>query len=384
MEKRVSYIRICLLFLLIAIHVNVVSGYADEEACETWVQDRISEMSMEEKVAQLFVITPEALTGVGQVTMAGETTRERLAEYPVGGLIYFSDNILSEEQITEMLSNSQRYSYELLQIPLLTCIDEEGGSVSRISGRGIIDVSYIDSMKNVGSGTESDAYDTGREIGDYLDRLGFNVDFAPVSDVVTNYENTVIGDRAFGNDAQKVALMVKAFVDGMHEYSVATTLKHFPGHGNTKEDSHYSGAFSDKTIEELRDCEFLPFQEGIKAGTDLIMAGHISLPNVTGDDIPATLSHMLITDILREEMGYSGVVITDAMNMAAIADSYTSAEAAVKAIQAGIDMILMPYDFDSAYQGILNAVNQNEIEEIQIDEALKRILRLKWKMFSCS
>lgn len=337
-------------------------------------------MSIEEKVAQLFVITPEALTGVGPVTEAGELTRERFLQYPVGGVIYFTENILSEEQLVRMLNTMQEYSYEQLNLPVFTCIDEEGGEVTRISGKGVIDVPYIESMQEVGRGEPEDACYVATEIGEYLKSLSFLVDFAPVADVTGNKENSVIGSRAFGSDPKRTADFISEFVKGMHTQKMATAVKHFPGHGNTSEDSHTSFAVSYRTLDEIRESELIPFQAGIEAGSDFVMVGHISMPNITGNELPATLSPQIITDLLREEMGYKGIVITDAMNMGAIANYYSSDEAAVKAIQAGADMILMPYDFTSAYEGVLGAVEQGEISGERLDESLERILKLKYKI----
>ena len=347
---------------------------------ENWIISRMSRMSIEEKVAQLFVITPEALTGVGPVTEAGELTRERFLQYPVGGVIYFTENILSEEQLVRMLNTMQEYSYEQLNLPVFTCIDEEGGEVTRISGKGVIDVPYIESMQEVGRGEPEDACYVGTEIGEYLKRLSFLVDFAPVADVTGNKENSVIGSRAFGSDPKRTADFIAEFVKGMHTQKMATAVKHFPGHGNTGEDSHTSFAVSYRTLDEIRESELIPFQAGIEAGSDFVMVGHISMPNITGNELPATLSPQIITDLLREEMGYKGIVITDAMNMGAIANYYRSDEAAVKAIQAGADMILMPYDFTSAYEGVLSAVEQGEISGERLDESLERILKLKYKI----
>ena len=229
----------------------------------------------------------------------------------------------------------------------------------------------------MGYGEAQDAYDTGAIIGKYLSELGFNVNFAPVADVMTNPANTVIGNRAFSYDPVRTGEMVSSFVRGIHSEKVASTLKHFPGHGDTAEGSHTSSAVSYKTLDELRTCEFIPFAEGISSGTDLIMLGHISLPNVTGDYTPATLSRQIVKDILREEMGYDGIIVTDAMNMAAVTNYYSSAEAAVKAIQAGVDMILAPADFYSSYQGVLDAVRNGEISEKRIDRSVMRIIELK-------
>lgn len=192
----------------------------------------------------------------------------------------------------------------------------------------------------------------------------------------SNPNNTVIGSRAFGTDPEKVAEMVAACVKGFRDSGMVCTLKHFPGHGDTEEDSHYGEAKSWKTLDELRTCELRPFQAGIEAGASMIMVGHITLPNVT-EEIPATLSHDIVTGILREEMKYNGIIITDSMAMGAIANLYSSDEAAVKAIQVGCDMILMPYQLESAINGIETAVNSGDITEERIEESVLRILKVK-------
>ena len=206
------------------------------------------------------------------------------------------------------------------------------------------------------------------------------MDFAPDADVWSNPANEVVRYRAFGSDAQLVSSMVSEAVDGFHSAGICTSLKHFPGHGGTSEDSHDNFAYSDRSLEELRSCEFLPFQAGIEAGSEFVMVGHITLPQIAESDTPATLSKTVVTDILRGELGYTGIVITDAMNMGAIAQNYSADRAAVQAVQAGIDMILMPSDFYSAYQGILDAVKNGEITEQRLDESVKRIIDLKLKL----
>lgn len=338
----------------------------------------IDSMTLEEKVAQLFVITPEALTGVGTVTAAGAATEQAINNYPVGGLVYFRDNIQSEEQFSSMVQNVQEYSKNRIGLPMLIGVDEEGGTVTRIGGRGFPGVEELPDMYSIGMACDTEqAYQTGREIGSYLKRFQINVDFAPVADIWSNQNNSVIGTRSFGNDADLVADMVAAEVKGLREQGICATLKHFPGHGDTEEDSHAGAANSWKTLEELRACEFLPFEAGIEAGAEIVMAGHISVPNVTGDYLPASLSYTMITEILRNELKFDGVVITDAMNMGAITNVYGSGEAAVKAIQAGIDLILMPGDFYGAYSGVLEAVKNGTISTERLDESVERIFRLK-------
>ena len=342
------------------------------------VQEIISAMTLEEKVAQLFIIRPEALTGDGTVIQAGEKTKASIMTYPVGGVVYFKQNINSSEQIQSMLTNTQQYGTERMGIPMFLSVDEEGGMVSRISGRGFSGIPDIPAMMEIGnSEVVTNAYETGSTIGAYLKELGFNLDFAPVADVASNPNNTVIGSRAFSTDAAIAAQMVAEYVKGMQGQNILTTLKHFPGHGDTAQDSHYSSAVSYKTKEELQQCEFLPFVSGIDAGATFVMVGHVALPNVTGDNLPATLSGSIVMSILREELKFDGIIITDAMDMGAIVNHYSSSEAAVRAIQAGIDVILMPKNFQEAYTGVIQAVKEGTITEERIEESLKRILKVK-------
>lgn len=349
------------------------------------IRDCISGMTLEEKIAQLFVITPDALTKVTGVVMAGEKTKEALNGYPVGGLVYLKNNIRSEEQFATMVSKAQSYSVERIGLPLFICVDEEGGTVARISGRGFANVPDIPDMCRIGTdGDGSRAYQTGLQIGEYLSRFQVNVDFAPVADVFSNPANTVIRRRAFGSDPQQVADMVVQEVRGLKEKHMQATLKHFPGHGDTEEDSHSGWAYSYKTLDELRSCELIPFQAGIDAGAEFVMTGHISLPKVLGDHTPASMSHKMITEVLRDEMGFDGIVITDALNMGAISQNYSPQEAATGALKAGADLLLMPQDFERAYAGILDAVKKGEIRQSRIDESLERILKVKFAMQDAS
>lgn len=336
------------------------------------VDARIAEMPLEDKVAGLFIITPEALTGTDVAIKAGETTKEKLSQYAVGGLIYFKQNIKSADQLKEMISGTKSFS----KYSLFIGIEEEGGSVSRIAESGLAD--NVGAMGEIGAlGDPSKAKEAGSSIAAYLSEYGFNLDFAPVADVLLE-GNTVIGDRSFGSNAGDAAAMVSACVEGLQEGGVSACLKHFPGLGSTAEDTREEMAASEKTKEDFETTDFLSFQSGIDAGADFVMVSHLSVPNITGDNTPSSLSGKMITDILRGELGFDGIVVTDAMNMKAITDYYTSDEAAVKALQAGADMILMPEDFEAAYQGVLSAVNSGTLSEERIDESLRRIYRVKY------
>lgn len=353
--------------------VQIIQGKAVGE-------DTLAGMTLEEKVAQMFFITPEALTGAGQVTGAGETTAQCFAQYPIGGLIYFSGNLESGEQVSSMLSGMQEISRERTGLPIFLATDEEGGRVSRLYGIAS-DIPYIGDMYSVGAtGDPQEAYQVGSTIGSYMKNLNFNVDFAPVADVFSNPSNTVIGDRSFGSDAGLVSQMVPMEVQGLQDAGVLATLKHFPGHGDTAEDSHSGYASSYKSLEELEACEFQPFRAGIASNVSFIMMGHISLPNILNSQLPASLSYEMVTGILRQKLQFNGIIITDALNMGAISANYSSGEAAVMAIEAGVDMLLMPADFHSAYEAVLGAVRDGRISEERINESVLRIIRIKRKI----
>ena len=353
----------------------------EEEKLQNRINEIISGMTLEEKAAQLFMITPEALTGMDPVTAAGETTRKALEEYPVGGIIYFRKNLVNPEQVRTMTANIQTYAMERTGLPLLLSVDEEGGSVTRFGNNPGFDFDASADMKAIGeSGDPQQAYELGERLGSFLYDLGINMDNAPDADVLSNPQNTVVRDRSFGSDCEVVSEMALAELRGLESQGVIGMLKHFPGHGATAGDTHEGYAYTDASLEEMMANELVPFADGIEAGVDVIMVGHISCPKVTGDDLPASLSEKMTTQILRQEMGYDGFLITDAMNMGAVSENYSSSEAAVAAIRAGIDMILMPQDFQQAYEGILNAVESGELTEERIDESLRRITALKLKI----
>lgn len=353
----------------------------EQQTSHDRINEKIQSMSIEEKIAQLFIITPEALTNMSQVIQAGDTTKESLEKYPVGGLIYFLKNITTREELKLMLSNTQAYSEEITGLPLFLSIDEEGGEVTRIASSGTIQVPLLPNMSEIGlTENPKEAYQVGVTLGSYLAELGFNLNFAPDADVLTNPENTVVKNRSFGADAGLVSQMVLETLRGMNEQGIYGTLKHFPGHGATEGDTHEGYAYTNKTLEEMLENEMLPFTRGIEENTSFIMAGHISVPNIIGDDTPSSLSKVMITDILRNQLEYDGIIITDALNMGAIAEKYSSAQAAIKAFEAGSDLLLMPADFVSAYEGVLQAVKSGEISEERVDESLSRILKVKFEM----
>ena len=351
---------------------DAASGMADEAA----VREKLQSMTLQEKVAQLFIITPEQLTGFRQVTQCGETTRAAFDRYPVGGLIYFPNNFESKEQTRQMLQAMYDYAAEQTGIPLFLAVDEEGGRVARVAD-SLEDIPQTPPMGELAHEGEEAVYEAALVIGNYLSGLGFNLDFAPDADVLTNPDNTVIGDRAFGADAETVAGMADAYRRGLAQSGVLGVYKHFPGHGGTAEDTHEGYAWLGKNTEELKETDLIPFRDGIEKDVPMIMVAHISLPQITGSELPASLSKEVVTDLLRNDMGYGGVVVTDALNMGAIAQHYSAAQSAVTALEAGCDILLMPSDFVQAYEAVLNAVENGTLPEERIDGSVYRILTLK-------
>lgn len=346
------------------------------------IEERLQAMSLEEKIYQMFIVTPEALTGQKTVTSAGSVMKQSLEKYPVGGLIFFAKNIVAPEQTTNMLYNTQEYAKEIEGVPVFTCVDEEGGRVARVGNNAAFGVETFDSMRSIQD--VDAAYHVGDTIGAYLSKLGFNFDFAPDADVISNEYNTVIGDRSFGSDPQTVTQFAAAVSKGLQNNNVLSTFKHFPGHGGTEGDTHEGFAYTNKTYDELKACEMIPFMAAAKNEVDAVMAAHISVPNLLGDNTPCSLSYTMITEILREDLGYSGLIVTDALNMGAIVNLYSAAEAAVMAVKAGNDLLLMPEDFQAATEGILQAVASGEITEERINQSVRRILKAKMSIMEWS
>lgn len=331
-------------------------------------EELLSGMTLREKLCQLMIVRPEVLTGESPVTAAGETTRLALETYPVGGLIYSVDNLVTQEQTREMITNTQSYS----KLPLFISADEEGGNVGRLMYKlGTTWVNSMYSYKDEGADT---AYANAKTIGTDMVSCLFNTDFAPVADVWTNPANTVIGDRAYSDDFEQAAELVASAVRGFTDAGVICCLKHFPGHGDTSTDTHEGAAVVSKSFDELRAGEFLPFVSGIEAGADMVMIGHITVTSV--DPEPATISKAIITDVLRGELGWDGVVISDSLDMGALA-GYDNGEVCVKFLEAGGDILLGIPDIETALTALEAAVTDGRLTESRIDESVQRVLELK-------
>ena len=357
------------------------TGKSDIVIDDPRIKETLDKLSKEEKIYQLFFVTPEQLANVPQVTISGPMTKNAFNTKPVGGIIYFSKNFESANQIKDMTGKMLSFSNERLGFPVFLGVDEEGGTVSRVAESKKAGVANVGNMSEIGAtGNADKAYEAGMTIGKYLKDLGFNLDFAPVADVLSNSENEAFKLRSFGSDANTVSDMSVSFAKALSENKIIACYKHFPGHGAAKDDTHAGTAKVDKSLDELKKNELVPFAKAIESGADFIMIGHITVPAIDSEEIPASLSSKVINDLLRNEMGYDGIIITDSLSMKAITDKYDAGTAAVMAIKAGADMILTPADFNKAYTAVLNAVNNGEITEERLNKSVERILRLKLKM----
>lgn len=342
------------------------------------VAEKVAGLTLEQKVAQLFVVPPEAITGVSTATQAGPATEAALAQYPVGGLVYFQKNLLDSTQTKELIANSQRYVQAACGLPLFIGVDEEGGTVTRIGGNPGFAVENPGNMADVGAtGDTNQARAVAANIGGYLSDLGFNLDFAPDADICGNPATDVMALRSFGTDPNLVGRMVAAQVEGFTNAGVLCSAKHFPGIGGLSVDSHEGAIVNEKSLDGLRAHELVPFKAAIDAGVPIIMVGHLTLPTITGDNVPASLNPAIINSILRDELGYQGLVITDSLGMGAVEGICTPDQAGVTAVCAGADLVLMPADFPAAYEGLLTAVRTGDIPESRIDESVTRIVKAK-------
>jgi len=345
------------------------------------VEEELAQMSLREKVGQLFCLRPEALdTTIRYVSSdelpnfhlqeVNDRMRALAADYPVGGITLFAHNISDPAQLEAFVADIR----SLPGAPLL-CVDEEGGRVARLANNPAFGLPKYESMASFRSPRQ--VYKAARTIGKYLAHYGFDVDFAPVADVNTNPENIVIGNRAFSSDPADAARKVKAYLRGLRRAGVIGCLKHFPGHGDTKADTHFGYAVSEKTWEQMLGCEMIPFKAGIVAGAPMVMSAHISVPAVTGSDVPSTLSPVVLGEKLRGELGFNGVIVTDAMEMGAIVREYAVPDACVLALLAGADMLLCVKDYPAAFEAVLAAVEDGVLPVERLEQSVRRILQLK-------
>lgn len=327
------------------------------------------------------------------VTEINDEIKEIISRYHIGSVILFSQNFQSKEQAKKLINDLQKAATDSGNPPLLICVDQEGGSVERFSfGRNRL-------KNNAQIRTPEEAFEKGKIIGAELAELGINCDFAPVVDINSNPRNPVINVRSFGNNSEIVSKHGVAFMNGLHSHNIIATAKHFPGHGDTRVDSHVGLPRVNKSLSELERFELKPFKTLIDSGVEMIMTAHIELPQIEQGTIiskkdgrrifiPATLSRTVLTGLLRDRLNFNGVIITDAMNMKAISENVGEAEATKMAIKAGADMVCMPVilrsrsdisRLDNVYQTLMGAINSGELSMEQINCSVNRILNLKMR-----
>lgn len=340
------------------------------------VEKLLSDMTLEEKIGQMFFITSRFdKDGKRQLNM-DEELEKILTSYKPGGFIFFEQNLDNISQTVSFIEDIQKTA----DIPMFIAIDEEGGIVSRLDDAEALHSTLMPEAYTIGmTGNEKYAYEVSKAIAEEVKSLGFNVNFAPVADVFSNPKNTVIGKRAFSSDAKIASKMVAEAIKGAYDAGVIPCIKHFPGHGDTLQDSHTGIAVVENDLQRLREVEFLPFRAGIDAGVDFVMTAHVLTPKITDDGLPATLSGTMLNDILRNELGFEGIIITDGLEMNAISAVYPEDEVVVMAIEAGVDMLLLPVDFPDAFDAVLSAVKDGRISEDRIDQSVRRILNVKLK-----
>ena len=344
-----------------------------ELSIEEKIGNYVKSMSTHEKIGQLLMPAFRTFQ-YEEVESFTDEMQKILKEYQVGGIILFGENIKTPDQLKLLIKDLQSHS----RIPLWIGVDEEGGLVSRIAANPDMGFDPIDNAFDIGkTGDPQKAYDMGRQLGEMLRQFGFNINFAPVADIWSNPNNTVIGKRSFGQEAQIVSLMVTEVMSGLKEEKIVPVIKHFPGHGDTKEDTHDGRAYVDRSLEELLQRELIPFKNAIDDGVDVVMVGHLELPQIH-PEIPASLSPKIIRDLLKRQMGFEGLVITDALDMKALTNQFGEGEIALQSFLAGTDILLMP-NIEEAYLALLNACEQGLISKERLDESVYKILQTKYK-----
>ena len=325
-------------------------------------------MTTHEKICQLLIVQPEVLTGGSTVTGMTDELAAALREYPVGGVLLSAQNMTSGEQLAALTG---ALADGCKTVPLIS-VDEEGGRVARLMNT--VGTTKLGSMYSYRAQGTQGAHDNAQTIARDIAAYGFNTDFAPVADVWTNKRSNAIGDRAYSDDYDEAAELVATAVKGFHDGGVICCLKHFPGHGSTAADSHDGAATVDKTLPQLRQEDLKPFVSGIAAGADLVMVGHLTVP--TMDDAPASVSRKIVTNLLRYDLGFRGVIVTDGLQMQALAQ-YTDSEKAVLALAAGNDMLLEISDVPGTVAAIEKALADGTLTQAALDESVLRILQLK-------
>jgi len=356
---------VMLTVLLISLDTTfTVSKKVDEKA--NFIKTKMSEMSLDEKIGQMLMIYDYSKE-------MNDKLETEIKEVQPGGFIVFGPNFTDYDKTKELIANIS----SLTEIPMLIAVDEEGGKVQRLKSLKNVSVTDIPDMTTLGkTGSENLAYEVGKIIGTEVSTLGINTVFGPVLDV--GPKNSSLSDRLISSDKNIVKKLGVKIGEGIESVNVLPVYKHFPGIGNSTIDSHLDLPLIKATKDELFENELVSFKEAIKSGSSMIMVGHAAYPNVTGSNIPASLSSVIINDILRGELGFKGVVVSDALNMKAVTNNYSEKEIYEMAINAGCDILLMPKEPKKTVKIIKELINENKVTLKQIDESVERILYLKY------
>jgi beta-N-acetylhexosaminidase len=361
---------------------------------------KIKDMTLDEKIGQMCMLSfrvwkDDSGSGVQKVTAVNDGIKNIIAGYHIGSVILFSENCSSTENVVRLTSGLQHAALSGGNVPLIIGTDQEGGVITRLEQGTCL-------PGNMAVGATHNpqcAYDSGRIIGEELSALGINCVFAPVADVNDNPLNPVINLRSFGSNPRFVAEYVEQMQNGIESAGIIACVKHFPGHGNTSTDSHTQFSVVNKNASQWNRCERIPFQRAVNNKIDMVMVSHIQVPSLdntkvtavkTGQRVylPASVSKKIVTGILRNRMKFSGVIVSDAMNMKAVADVFGETDAVVEAIKAGIDIVCMPvsvvstadiFKLDTVFAAVRDAVSSGELPEKRIDSAVASILRLKYR-----
>ncbi|MEH7121228.1 beta-N-acetylhexosaminidase [Neobacillus vireti] len=351
-------------------HISVYTQVKNQGNQQKSINEMISDLSLDEKIGQMII------AGISGTKMDTQT-KNLITKYKVGGMIFYKENLVDPEQTVQLLNEIKTENVHNV-LPLFLSVDQEGGRITRLPG-GLFN---FPTNKEIGVINNSQfSYKVGRILGKELNEFGFNLNFAPVLDVNSNPKNPIIGDRSFGDNPDVVSKLGIQTMKGIQSQKIVATIKHFPGHGDTSVDSHLELPIVYKNLTELKKLELIPFERAIDSGADVVMVAHILLPKL--DDIyPASMSKVIITNLLRKQLDFSGVVITDDMTMKAVTDHFKMGAAAVDSIHAGSDIILVAHDYNKIVEAITSikvAVQKGEISEQRINDSVRRIIMLKKK-----
>lgn len=333
------------------------------------VEQTLNNMTLDEKIGQMITIFYNSQE-------MNDTLKKAIEEVKPGGFILFGNNITTYEKTLKFVKDIKSLS----KIPMFISIDEEGGNVQRLLQLKDYDITDIPYMYDLGQKNDLDlTYKVAKVIAEELRVFGINMDFAPVIDVNSNKDNKVIGKRSFGSSQEIVSSHGQKLAQGLMENGIIPVFKHFPGHGNTATDSHYDLPVIKKTKEELLKSDLIPFVDVINNNAKVIMIGHLAIPGIVNDNTPASLSKELVTNFLKKELNYNGLVVTDALNMGALTKYYSQDEICGKAVIAGVDILLMPSSSRKCLASVQNEIKNGNITEEQINESVKKILKLKYE-----